>query len=555
MRKMKERRTAYSLLLRFAAMICAVAILGLSVELPVSAKTYSSKDFVHAEGTKIIGTDGKELLIQGMALGNNVWDNPSSPDLSHHDENTYKELSEMGFNSVRFYINYGLFEDDDRPYHYKKSGFNWLDKNIRWAKKYGMGIIINMHYPQGGYQSNGGGLELWTNKSYQNRLTALWKKIAKRYANEPTVWGYGLVNEPVVSMQNTMAKTFSQYNNLMNRIVSAVRSVSPYQAIFVEGICAAVKENGEREYEYFTPENSFAKIDDNNIVYEFHNYSPFYFTHQNTDWAGTMGYTMKYPSEEIVGEEVVSGWVKSQAAEKWTTKQNGWTYFRSKTVTLSEEANIIAAAVNGSYLGEGVSAYFDDITLTEISPEGKRKTLFKADFTDGILNSTAWSEDGSGVSEYCGDEGNRAPGCLKISGTTAMYIQNFKRFEMKEGYKYEISGYIKYESGNPEIRMDMSLSRNCRIFDSDYLESGFLPYVEYSQKHNVPVYLGEFGVISEGFENGRNGTGWVKDMIKICRRYDIGFNYHVYNEISFGLYDAYPDGRNEKLAALFEKIL
>ena len=215
----------------------------------------------------------------------------------------------------------------------------------------------------------------------------------------------------------------------------------------------------------------------------------------------------------------------------------------------------MAAVVTASNLGEGGTAYFDDITLTEISPKGKRRTLFKADFSGGILNSSPWSEDGSGISEYYDGDGNNAKGCLKISGTTSVYVQNFKRFEMKKGYKYMISGYIKSDSSSPEIRMDMSLSENIRSFDKDYLEESFMPYVKFSEKHNVPIYLGEFGVISEGFDNCRNVVGWVRDMISICRKYNIGFDYHVYNELPFGLYDDYPNGKNEELAKLFGEVL
>lgn len=540
---------------KMLSVLCAAVMLAAAAPF-ASAQEHSADDFVHAEGRKVIGTDGSELHIQGMALGNSVWSNPSLPDTSHHNEKTYKELSEMGFNSVRFYINYGLFESDNDPYHYKKSGFKWLDKNIGWAKKYGMGIIINMHYPQGKYQSNGGGLELWTKKSDQDRLTALWKAIAKRYADEPTVWGYGLVNEPVVPMKDTMEETFEQYNKLMQRIISEIRSVSPYQAIFVEGIGCAVKADGTREYEYFAdPEHSFAKTDDKNVVYEFHKYDSFHFTHQNTDWAGTKGITMTYPSEEVVGEDVINGWVKCETAAKRSTAPNGWTYFESKSVSLSDKANIVMPAVTASSLGQDNAVYIDDIVLTEISPKGKRRVLFSDGFSDGDFMGTSWSEDGSGVSEYCADEGNKTAGCLKISGTNSFYIQNFKRFEMKKGYKYVVSGYIKYDCGSPEIRMDMSLSENIRSFDKDYLESGIRPYAEFSKKHSVPLYLGEFGVISQGFENGRNGTGWVRDMISLCRKYDIGFDYHVYNEPAFGLYKDYPEGRNEELAALFKEML
>lgn len=550
-----KRDNLRSFLLKFTAIFFAAVMLTSAPVFTAAAQKYSADDFVHAEGSRIIGTDGKELHIQGMALGNSVWGNPSLPDTSHHNEKTYKELSEMGFNSVRFYINYGLFEDDKEPYKYKESGFNWLDKNIKWAKKYGMGIIINMHCPQGGFQSSGGGMELWTDKSNQDRLTALWEAIAKRYANEPTVWGYGLINEPVVPMKDTMEQTYEQYNKLMQRITSAIREVSPYQAVFVEGLGGAVKSDGEREYECFTTEHSFARINDKNVIYEFHNYDPFYFTHQNTDWVGTKGITMKYPSREIVSENVINGWVDCEAASKRSSKRNGWSYFKSKTISLSNKANVVAAAVSFSSLGEGGTAYFDDIRLTEISPNGKRRTLFTANFSDGILNSIPWSEDGSVISEYYDGDGNNAKGCLKISGTTSEYVQSFKRFEMKKGYKYMISGYIKSDSSSSEIRMDMSLSENIRSFDKDFLEEYFMPYVKFSEKHNVPLYLGEFGVISEGFKNKRNGVGWIRDMISICRKYNIGFDYHAYNELDFGLYDDYPKGKNKKLAKLFRKVL
>ena len=147
---------------------------------------------------------------------------------------------------------------------------------------------------------------------------------------------------------------------------------------------------------------------------------------------------MTYPTEEIVVEDVVNGWVNCEAASKKSSKGNGWSYFQSKTISLSNKANVVAAVVTASNLGEGGTAYFDDITLTEISPKGKCRTLFKADFSGGILNSSPWSEDGNGISEYYDGDGNNAKGCLKISGTTSVYVQNFKRFEMKKGYKYMI---------------------------------------------------------------------------------------------------------------------
>ena len=125
--------------------------------------------YVYASGTKLYAPSGEEYLIRGIAFGNEVWGNPKNPSDVHHDEQSYKEISELGFNSVRFYLNYGLFDDDSNPYIYKESGFEWLDKNIAWAKKYDIKLVLNMHYPQGGYQSQGNGMALWTDAENQNR--------------------------------------------------------------------------------------------------------------------------------------------------------------------------------------------------------------------------------------------------------------------------------------------------------------------------------------------------------------------------------------------------
>jgi len=153
--------------------------------------TPSANKFITVKGTKLYQPDGSEYLIRGIAFGNEVWGNPKVEPRNHHDENSYKELAELGFNSVRFYLNYGLFESDSNPYVYKQAGFDWIDKNIEWAKKYGIKLVLNMHYPQGGYQSQGNGMALWTSTENQNRLIALWKEIAKRYADEECILGYG----------------------------------------------------------------------------------------------------------------------------------------------------------------------------------------------------------------------------------------------------------------------------------------------------------------------------------------------------------------------------
>lgn len=547
---------------RLVTVIVSALVLFAVVPQASAAKKLTQDDFVHADGRYIIGTDGERLELRGMAMGNNVYMNMPEPNYKHHTEESYKELSEMGFNCVRFYINYQLFEDDKKPYKYKKSGFDWLDKNIRWAKKYGIGIIINMHCPQGGYQSSGTGMALWTDKSNQKRLTALWTEIADRYADEPAVWGYGLINEPYVPLKETMEESFEQYEKYASELVKAVRGASPYQAIFVECLCSAKDINGKTspDWEWFVPENTFPIIDDKNIVYEFHTYEPFHFTHQNADWAGTRGITMTYPSDEVVSAEYENGWVGYTKMRK-VSSVGDWEYFESEAAMLTDKYNIacITLAVNGNQ--EDGAVYYDDIAVTEVSPDGKRKTKYQYDFNGGSVDMfSEWSVDGTGKS-FLNEDGRNKSGCLKISESRSLFTASASRFELKKGYKYYISGYIKKEntSCSPRISIDFSKAGSIYTANKDCIESKIKLYYDFSRKHNVPVYLGEFGVISDGFKEGRNGVGCVSDVIDICRKYNIGFNYHAFHEEAFGFYSnsalELPDKKNKELADLFQSVL
>ena len=354
--------------------------------------------FIRAEGA-LLKDDSGSVLLKGIAFGNGVWANPATPPKAHHTERSYEELSALGFNSVRFYLNYGLFEGDDAPYEYKQAGWDWLDWNIQAAKKHGIRLVLNMHYPQGGFQSNGNGMALWTDRQNQARLTALWAEIARRYKDEPVIAALDLLNEPVVAERASLGETFAQWQDLAQGIADAVRGVNANHMLMVERLNAYKNlETGVANWDInMNGDFNFFLIDDANVAYQFHVYDPFVFTHQNASW------------------------VESR---------------------------------------RGVFAVYPD----------------------------------------------------------------------------EANG-----------------------FDKEYLEQCFTKYLRFGTANNVPVYLGEFGVIRYGFQEGRGGGRWVKDALDICRRHNINFNYHTYHEEAFGLYansaNEYPDKLNEALYNALKEAL
>lgn len=542
------------------------ATISSDIQNPIRTSEPTVCGFVHADGSNIIGTDGKPFIIKGMALGNSVYLSDTEPNSNHHNENTYKELSEMGFNSVRFYLNYTYFESDSTPYQYKESGFEWLDENITWAKKYGMGIILNMHYPQGGYQSQGNGMALWLDTEYQNRLTSLWEEIAKRYADETTIWGYGLLNEPVVPVRDTMDETITQYKTLMDKLIKTVRRVSPHQAIFVEKLCGARDATGGTvDWQYFSRlENTMFTFDDNNIIYEFHCYEPFNFTHQDAEWAGTLGKNITYPNDSIVSADYESYWVTSMVGNA-VKSESDWVYFETDASALCPEYNIVYAGTSNWKTGPESVVYYDDIQLIEISADGQKTILYELNFTDNISHISTWSSDGSGAAEYCDNIGYTETGCLKITGAAETFTTNAAHIEMKKNCQYIVTGYAKAENCNTDssynIEMSFAKAENIQHMNKKYLEGILRTYKEFSDKNNIPVYMGEFGANTACFKKNCGGITWVKDMLDICAEYDISFNYHAYHEPSFGLYQSYDDispnreDLNTALADLFQKTL
>ncbi len=514
--------------------------------------------FIKANGRILTYESGEEYIIKGMAFGNNVWSNPSTPpENKHHTEESYKELSEMGFNSVRFYINYGLFESDDNPYVYNEEGFEWLDKNIEQASKYGIKLLLNMHYPQGGYQSQGNGMELWTERENQKRLSALWTAIAERYANETAILGYGIVNEPVLPIITTAEDCLTQWQSVAQEITDSIRTVDINHPVFVERMCAAKDtKTGNSKWENFNDTNNYVKIDDDNVVYEFHYYDPHMYTHQNFSWANTSGYDYTYP-DETLSMAVNSVWETSTFnGDSADINKSEWQYLESSLMEIDNENYAMLSLVfQAQNLGDGGVAFADNLKLDEYDENGDFiRTIYIDDFNSGN-KFYFWSNDGSGSSGQTNSGGYDDDTSIFISSTADDANFGKSNFAAVYGHKYKASGYFKIENADKGAvvrpRVDVWSSENAYVLNKEYLEAGLLSNIQYSYDNNVPIYCGEFGAGINCFKNNRGGEKWVNDVIDILQENNISFNYHTYHEASFGLYQnsplSPPKNRNEEL--------
>jgi endoglucanase len=494
--------------------------------------------FLRVSGTKIIDKNYQNIWLKGIAFGNEVWTDKEVPN-THHGEVDYGRVKDMGMNAIRFYLNYKTFESDNNPFVYKQAGWDWLDQNIAWAKKNDIYLILNMHVPQGGFQSQGTSPDLWTVPKNQERLIALWKAIADKYKNEPQIAGFGLVNEPVPTASKT------QWEQLAQKITNGIRSVDKNHILFIEKPIYIKGQNTEDS------DFNFPKITDNNVVYEFHTYEPYYFTHQLLDWAYNAD-GGSYPDESIInidGAEWYTATFNNPSIAAGDTK---WKFF--------EGVKLVGAGVNGR-------VYYDNIIVKEYDAAGV--------FTKNILNLNLenqegwnyWSSNNIGTSGLSNTEGYDDKKSFFIDGATedCNYSNYSKGFLAKQGYSYQISGYMKGDkvasTAACKFRIDF-LSSKTPVYGrgKQFMEYNIKKYLDWGMAKNVPVYMGEFGANINCFKNNKGGLQFVSDIIDINKSAYIHFTYHTYHEDAFGLYFGYgflpdPSKTNQPLIEMFKQKL
>src|SRR5882724_11646619 len=122
---------------------------------------------------------------------------------THTTKADIDSLSAWGFNSIRLPMHYNLFTlpADKEPVPgadtWLEKGFALTDSLLKWCGQHKMYLILDLHATPGG-QGNDLPISdrdpskpsLWESEANQQKMVALWGKLAARYANQPWIGGY-----------------------------------------------------------------------------------------------------------------------------------------------------------------------------------------------------------------------------------------------------------------------------------------------------------------------------------------------------------------------------
>ncbi len=231
-----------------------------------------NKKFVYVSGPDLIQPNGQKLYIQGTNLGN--WLNPEGymfgfgrtnsawmidlmikqavgPDFAAEFWKTFKDnyitrddilfIKRQGANTIRLPFNYKLFTDEDyMGLTSGQDGFKRIDDVVGWCREAGLYLILDMHDCPGGQTGDniddGHGYPwLFESEQSQQLFCDIWKRIARRYKNEPVILGYELANEPIAHYFENKEALNRQLEPLYKRAVKAIREVDKNHVILLGG--------------------------------------------------------------------------------------------------------------------------------------------------------------------------------------------------------------------------------------------------------------------------------------------------------------------------------
>lgn len=239
-------------------------------------------------------------------------------------EKMFADIAKNGFQTVRIPINFGAWASFEKPYKWtNEEALKQADNFVRWASDNNLNAIIDLHHVEFDGKVEGA--------AATGRVVWLWKEIAGRYknTNAEKVF-FEIRNEP-----HDIAPEV--WRAQAEAVIKTIREITPNHTLIV----------GFHDWNSRVALIDSKPFSDPNIIYTFHYYDPFLFTHQGATWSDEglrnlknvpfpFSKSVKIETPENAKGKWVEGLIKSykedsqtekmfkdlKAAKDWSVKNN-----------------------------------------------------------------------------------------------------------------------------------------------------------------------------------------------------------------------------------------
>jgi len=259
-------------------------------------------------------------LARGVNLPGWFWYGPQGDEAirARFDDREFRALRELGFTFVRLPIDLGFLLDPASPNLLNAHNAGLLDEAIQRLIAADLAVIVDLHSTSLSDSDEANYSKSLENAEFADTFLRWWEFFAAHLSQyDPQMLVLGPMNEPVFQ-ENTAV-----WNRMQVKLIKAIRAKAPDHTIVAVG----AKWSSLDSLTALTP------LEDANLIYDFHFYEPFPFTHQGATWSSAAVIPLRsvpYPSSPEGVKPLVSA--LTDTASKQMLTQYGYEYWDSKVV-------------------------------------------------------------------------------------------------------------------------------------------------------------------------------------------------------------------------------
>ena len=204
-------------------------------------------------------TKGQMPFSRGVNLTN--WFQTSSAQQIQFTKFTKRDfinIKSLGCDVIRLPINLHAMTNGDPDYIIDPLFFTFLDSAVTWAEELQIHLLLDNHTFDPAED---------TDPEIGPVLIKVWSQMADHYKNRSKYIYYEVLNEP----HGILDKLWGQ---IQQSVIDSIRSIDTIHTIIV----------GPAGWNSYNNLNALPLYSDTNLIYTFHFYDPFMFTHQGASW-------------------------------------------------------------------------------------------------------------------------------------------------------------------------------------------------------------------------------------------------------------------------------
>jgi endoglucanase len=177
-----------------------------------------------------------------------------------YTEEDFANVKSLGADVIRLPVKMHSMTGPAPNYSLDPLLFKFLDQAVGWAEKYGLYIIIDNHSfdPVKGIDDD-----------IDRILLPVWDQVSRRYKDRSDFIVYEILNEP-------HGISDRRWGEVQGMAIQTIRKNDTKHAVIAGGT----------DYNSIEKLSAIPRYSDTNVIYTFHFYDPYLFTHQGANWGG-----------------------------------------------------------------------------------------------------------------------------------------------------------------------------------------------------------------------------------------------------------------------------